>query len=228
MSKRAFIAFWTTLVFCLLLPAATAAPIPGLFNTGVDDTGALLPDGATDTHYGVVAAWIAGPRGVNDSWVSNASSLASRWIMPNPMPCCSTSDTVYSISLTFDLTGYDSTSASLSGRWATDNFGDVYLNGALLTLGHSPSAGDPLTGFSQWSPFAASSGFVAGLNTLSFRVVNSGSTGFDTDNPTGLRVEFLSSSVSAVPETSTYLMLFAGLAVLACVTRRKGTKTGLL
>lgn len=40
-------------------------------------------------------------------------------------------------------------------------------------------------------------------------------------NPTGLRVEFLSSNVAAVPEADTYAMMLAGLGLMGAIARRK-------
>ena len=71
---------------------------------------------------------------------------------------------------------------------------------------------------SGWSGFSATSGFHAGVNTLDFVVTNFAQNG---GNPAGLRVEFDSSSVTAVPEPETYAMLLGGLAVLGLVKRRR-------
>jgi len=40
-------------------------------------------------------------------------------------------------------------------------------------------------------------------------------------NPTGLRVEFLSSNVAAVPEADSYALMMAGLGLMGLVVRRK-------
>src|SRR5262249_20830562 len=65
--------------------------VPGVFNTGVDDSGNALPDGSTDTHYKLVV----NPDGtgdmplvensgvfpiVNGPWVAN--NAGSKWIGP--------------------------------------------------------------------------------------------------------------------------------------------------
>ena len=101
------------LIFGLLtcLPVSGAV-IPGLFNTGVDASGNALigGDGVTDPHWVVVG-------GSNALTYKHPAYLAedadSRWINPNG------SDTdpggSYTLRLTFDLTGFDASTAVISG-----------------------------------------------------------------------------------------------------------------
>jgi hypothetical protein len=67
----------------------SAAPIPGLFNTGVDSGGNLLPDGAIDPHYTLVASDDPHFQGPNAFTLSKGFALGwmpegpfSRWIGP--------------------------------------------------------------------------------------------------------------------------------------------------
>jgi hypothetical protein len=168
----------------LSLSSAFAAPIPGLFNTGVDESGAVLPDDAVDPHYiltfnpdgGSTEARVedstrfpivAGP------WVANTAT--SKWIGPRLFTEQSAGgDYVYT--LTFDLTGLEAATAIVNGNWATDNGGtDILING-------SPT-GITSPGFGSFTAFTISSGFIDGLNTLQF-LVNNSALGY-----TGLRVE---------------------------------------
>lgn len=171
-----------------------------LFNTGVDDAGAVLADGTVDAHYKLVvnpdstssdaivensAAFpiVAGP------WVAN--SAGSKWIGPR-------FDTVaaaggagvlgdYAYRLTFDLTGLDPATVVITGVWATDNPGpDILVNGV--------SSGQANAGnFDAFTPFTIGTGFLAGLNTLDFKV-NNLSPGY-----TGLRVERIRGLATALP-----------------------------
>lgn len=188
--------------------SAHADTITGLVNTG---TGA---SGTADTNYvlngnttGYVTqnnVWPIGP------WLAN--SATSKWITPTKNQAQSfdaTANGTYIWNLTFDLSGYNPATASFSGRFAADNSATVSLNGT--QIGTS-------AGFGSFSSFAASSGFGSGLNTLSFVVTNLKQNG---GNPTGLRAEFLASSVTAVPEPETYAMLLAGLALMGAVARRR-------
>ena len=193
--------------------AVVAAPgsfISGLYNTGIDRNA----DGIDD-HYRLSSlvsdvAYVGS--GVAASWLSNSSSAASKWLTPAPNALQSydaKSPGLYEYSLSFDLTGYREESARLAARWATDNFGEVTLNG--LTLGSSDA-------FTRWTSFEALSGFRPGLNTLTFSVTNYQQL---TGNPTGLRVEFLNSFVSPVPEPAEWLTLSAGTLLIVLQLRRK-------
>ena len=188
--------------------SAHADTITGLVNTG---TGA---SGTADTSYvlngnttGFVTQdniWPIGP------WLAN--SQTSKWITPSVDQGASfdaSSNGTYTWNLSFDLSGYNPATASFSGQFAADNSATVSLNGQ--TIGTS-------NGFSSFSSFAASSGFVSGVNVLSFVVTNLAQNG---GNPTGLRTEFLASSVTAVPEPETSAMLLAGLGLMGAVARRR-------
>lgn len=189
--------------------SAHADTITGLVNTG---TGA---SGTQDTNYvlngtsnGYVTANGTFPLAGN--WLANTDT--SKWITPSQNQGQSfdaTSNGTYIWTLTFNLSGYNPATASFSGQFAADNSATVSLNGN--TIGTS-------NGFSSFSSFAASSGFVAGTNVLSFVVTNLAQNG---GNPTGLRAEFLASSVTAVPEPETYAMLLAGLGLMGVVARRR-------
>jgi hypothetical protein len=162
-----------------------AAPIPGLFNSGVDDTGAVLADNAIDTHYTITL----NPDGglpdaiVEDStrfpivagpWMAN--STTSKWIGPRFFTEQAAGGD-YTYSITFDLTGLDPASAIVTGQWTSDNAGpDILING--VSTGNSNPGS-----FGTYTAFTISTGFIDGLNTLEFRV-NNAALGY-----TGLRVE---------------------------------------
>ena len=176
-----------------------AAPIPGLFNTGVDNLGVALPNdpGAIDPHYLLIVnpdsvspdahvqdanvfPIVAGP------WVPN--SAASRWIAPR-------FDTVgaaggnYTYRTTFDLTGLEPAFARITGEWATDDAGDILLNGTPLGIANP-------NGFGTFTPFTIPLGtpsFVAGINTLDFRL-NNGAVGY-----TGLHIRNLLGTADEPP-----------------------------
>ncbi|SHM65266.1 PEP-CTERM protein-sorting domain-containing protein [Duganella sacchari] len=199
------------------MTAAHAASITGLKNTG------LGASGSADTNYSLSAAssdtaignsvpvitydsqWPIGP------WLSNSSS--SKWITPTGSQGQSFdagSAGTYTYSLSFDLSGFNAASASFVGRLAADNAVVVKLNNQVISSA---------SGFTDWSSFSASTGFVSGLNKLDFVVTNWAQNG---GNPTGLRVEFGTSSVmAAVPEPETYAMLLGGLALVGAFARRR-------
>jgi hypothetical protein len=170
---------------CLL--ALEAAPIPGLFNTGVNDNGQLLSDNAVDPHYTLMESAdpaFPGPETRTllpgfpvGPWLAEGPD--SRWIAPRAAQSIGNQPGNYTFRTTFDLTGFDPAKASITGRWAVDNGGvDMVLNGVSLGL---VNAG----GFGGFTDFAIVSDFVEGTNTLDF-VVSNAEPGV---NPTGLRVE---------------------------------------
>lgn len=195
--------------------SAHADTIGGLYNTGLGQSG------SADTHYSLssevsstayISTEAAWP--VNDgTWLHNSDT--SKWITPllNQGQSLDPSvDGTYTYTLSFDLTGYNASTASFTGRFAADNAVSIKLNGAEIASA---------VGFGSWSNFSASNGFVAGANTLEFVVTN---YHLGSGNPTGLRVEFASSNVSAVPEPATYGMLLGGLALVGAVARRRKQK----
>jgi len=86
--------FRSSLGLALAVSVSIAAPIPGLYNTGVGTNGALLGNGAVDPHYRLVQSPDASAPGpntvvVNDTsspirtgpWLPNSAD--SRWIAPS-------------------------------------------------------------------------------------------------------------------------------------------------
>jgi len=213
-----------------LIAAATSAQavaIPGLVNTG---TGA---SGTVDTNYkfavttgtAVGTPCAGGACGVAtvdysfpmDVWLSNNSSPASKWLTPTIAQDTSydlTSAGLYTWTLTFNLTGFIPSTAALSGRFMADNSATVSLNGgSVLATANS---------FTSWTTFSAAAGFVTGLNTLTFTATNTAQA--IGPNPTGIRVEFINSDVSAVPEPSAMVLTLAGLALVGGVAKRRMAK----
>lgn len=197
--------------------SAQAASISGLVNTGVGAAGTqdanyaltvlsgatVLPNDhafiSADNVWPVGKAWLA--NSADSKWITPTSNVGA-WLDP-------VVDGVYDYRLKFDLTGFDPTTAAFTGRFAADNSVVVRLNGQEIANGHK---------FDSWRSFGASTGFIAGINTLDFIVTNGHQV---DDNPTGLRAEFVSSVVTAVPEPTTYAMLLAGLGLITYTARRR-------
>ena len=196
--------------------SAHADTISGLYNTGLGQSG------SADTHYSLSSAVSSTAYISTDSawpisdgtWLHNTAGVSS-WITPLQDQATSldpVSDGIYTYTLSFSLAGYNASSAAFTGRFAADNSVSIKLNGTEIASAN---------GFHSWHDFSASSGFLSGQNTLEF-VVNNEHLG--AGNPTGLRVEFLSSNVAAVPEPETYAMLLGGLALVGAVARRRKQK----
>jgi hypothetical protein len=173
-------------------------PIPGIFGTGVDAAGALLPDGAVDPHYTVTSSAdpnFPGPDAlvITNAWPIQAGTWvvngpASRWISltadqrSDITPATSgNAEGDYTFKTTFDLTGYNLAQVEIGGQWAVDNGGvDILLNGA--------STGITCPGFNAFAPFTLKDGLVAGPNTVEFIAHNLGDATWGI-NPMGLRVD---------------------------------------
>jgi len=166
-------------------PDVCGVSITTLFNTG------LAAGGSVDPHYKLTHsadesfpgpdAIVANPPA--GAWVSNTST--SKWISPSAnqtqSPGGGNPVGTYTYRTTFDLTGLDPGSASITGQWATDNAGmDILING--ISTGQTIGIAE----FAHFTPFSISTGFISGLNTLNFVTHNACCA---DGNPTGLRVE---------------------------------------
>lgn len=180
---------------------ALTAPVPGLFNTGVGNDGTLLPGGAIDPHWRLVASADAaapGPqtRVVREGypippWLANGPE--SKWIAPQADQSRGNAPGDYTYQLVFDLGGYEPATVVLTGRWSSDNGGvEMRLNGQVTGVTY----GGDFTSFS--AGFTLTEGFVEGTNVLEFVVNNAG----DGVNPTGFRAE-LSGTVDPLPPPGT-------------------------
>jgi hypothetical protein len=213
------------LTFLLLVPAQQAhATAITLFNTGVNATGTPLPDGTIgDPHYSLITV----PGGTTNIRVRTSAggypippyvgdNSTSAWIGPNNDAQVDGPIGTYDYRITFDLTGLNPSTASISGLWSSDNNGlAILLNGN--------NTGNPGTSFTQFTSFTSfsiplGSLFVSGINTLDFLVNNGG-------GPTGLRVEMTGqASPAGVPDSSSTLTLFCisiGALVVGCRRMKK-------
>ena len=196
-----------------LAPAAHAVAI-ALSNTGLGAEGSAEPN-YTLTSSPCASASCGGVFvAITDGypippWIAN--NAASKWIKPQGGAVDDDPDGDYTYRTTFDLTGLDPTTASITGQWATDNAGgDILVNG--ISTGYATG----IQSYLAFSAFSISGGFVAGLNTLDFLVNNDPCP---CNNPSGLRVE-MTGTAAAVPEPSTLLLMGAGVLVLLGRSRR--------
>jgi hypothetical protein len=200
----------------MALPNANAAII-NLFNTGVNAVGAPLTDNAIDPHYAITyingattaSAYVATAAGGYPIGPWLGDNTTSAWITP-AIDTNGGTNWVYRYTTTFDLTGLNPLTAVISGRWAGDDGGgasNIFLNGV--------ATGQPVAGFTSWTNFTLNSGFIAGVNTLSFQVQNSGG------GPTGVRVEMSgTATANAVPDGGSVLLLLGLLLVAGSIAPR--------
>jgi VPDSG-CTERM motif len=187
-----------------------------LFNTGVDSGGTPLPGGSIDPHWSIVAGPSTGAAFVlNNPLVGiYAQSSVSSWIWVNANGFGDVNGANYTFRLTFDLTGFNPASASLSGSWGVDNNGSIMLNGsAAIGTGALSLTGGNTGNFNIFHDFSITGGFVAGINTLDFVAENDG-------GPGGLNVTNLMGTATATgtPDAGSTLPLLgfalAGLGIL--------------
>lgn len=207
------------LTFATVIPkTAQAASIANLFTTGVDNGGNVLPLGSPDSHYKVIE--------------TNTNSFVISDVRGNYMPNNSTSEWIWqnangsptnvtrTFRTTFDLTGFDPSTALISGTWAVDNVGvDILING--VGTGHTIPYGS--AAFQLFKPFAITSGFTSGLNTLDFIVRDEGVvSAFRVGQISGTADPVSSQSV---PEPTSTLSLFAlGSLGIGAIAKRKLNK----
>lgn len=186
------------------ISTAQANPIL-LYNTGVDVFGnPLLDKSIGDPHYLLVAVpsgsstiteirtgaggfpippYIADD--ITSAWIGPAFNDPAQYPGGLPDQLIGPGG-VYDYRITFNLAGLNPNTASISGLWATDNAGsDILLNG--VSTGQTIPYGPPYS-FIDWTAFSLTSGFLSGLNTIDFLVMN-GNGSSDQAGPTALRVE---------------------------------------
>jgi hypothetical protein len=233
-----------TLVFCALVLlavpcSASIVPIPGLYNTGVDNSGQPLLNGVADPHYVISSATAPAYSGgvpvtyadltslyavYPGSWTPNRPSppspgTPSQWIgpvVPMMLPVSPSWDGDYTYVLTFNLTGLDAATAIISGLWASDNGSQIFINNT--ATGYVKGA----NGYNTLDSFTINAGFLPGLNELRF-VVNNETLDGGRPNPTGLQVANLAGTAAQLPEPFSFIV-WAGLAMtiggLACSRQR--------
>jgi hypothetical protein len=193
-----------------------------VFGTGVDSSGNVLPGGSSDPNYTVTGPGVVGtqqavvysPANLWFQWVPNDANSA--WIGFKDSSNTSPYGT-YTFTTTFDLTGYDPLTASLTGSWAADQFGTLYLNG--VAKQSVPDGNWDAANYPNLTSFTITSSFLAGVNILEFSV------NFPDDFD-GLRVRPMTLTAtplvtSGVPDGgSTAMLLSVGLAGLGWLRRK--------
>jgi hypothetical protein len=192
--------------------AAQAAPI-SIFNTGVNAGGIAVP--GNDIHYTITAS-PSGPIpaiAVNSPgfpatppgpWVINNAN--SRWIGPAASSQGPSGNYTYETRFTLPSNAILSTAVIL-GLWGTDDWSaNIFLN--------TVNNGNVSAGFTSLVPFAVTTGFQIGLNTLEFKLTNAG-------GPTGLRIDRVIGSYQVTPEPAALGLASLALVATAGVIRRR-------
>lgn len=208
--KRTLLAVVAVALFAVISQTAWAGSIN--VSTGLDSSGALITTGGQgDANWTVggnpaqvvvstSADWYGGwvADGPNSDWIAINAGTAHN----GPAP--------YTFSTTFDLTGYDLSTVSLSGFWTIDDGGMLDLNGNQIdSLSVNNNPWTSLHSFSTISSY-----FLPGINTLSITIT-------DSDNTyEGVRLQG-SVTGTTVPEPATLSLTLLGLAFLILAAWRK-------
>jgi hypothetical protein len=202
-------------------------------STGTNGSGAVLANGAVDPYWLIsVAGGAFNPAVVlypSDQCcgMESANTTRAKWINnvtnPNsPNPDGWNNDPYTVVRRTFDLSGYDPTTLSITGVWrAADGVIGAFLNGNLLfTSPLFTASGDQNTG--NWgadNPFVVALGsasFNAGVNTLDFQLetLNGVYDGLYLDAT-------VTGQVSTAPEPASIVLVATGLLAIAGVAARR-------
>lgn len=198
--------------------AANAVPITTLYNTGVSSLHVVRTNNQGETHYKLISAPPGSSTGVRTATSGNnfpippwvGDNALSGWVGPTGARDLTGPIGNYTYETTFDLSGLQASTASITGQWSVDNIGvNILLNGV--------STGITATDFTAFYPLTIKTGFIAGLNTLDFVVRNQG-------GPTGLRVEMTGSATPNavnVPEPVSLAILGSGLFAIGVLRRKR-------
>ena len=204
----------STTIFCFLatllcVPAARGDVVKNISTGWDNDTSMVIAAGQPDLEYvilppGLIATVVPEAFPI-PPWIANSST--SKWIGFDTVST-NADPIVFDFTTFVSMDGFDPATATVSGQWSTDNFGqDILINGASTGISNDGN-------FGALHAFDIPAGFFGpGQNEITFRFENA-PPGI---NPAGLRVDAV---VNAVPEPTTMLMMALALAGIVTCRRR--------
>ena len=185
----------------MLVNIASAQTLTTLFNSGVDNSNAVLAAGAADGHFLNGAAMTF--TYVNGAYASNATSA---WDANDASGGSGSYTVSYRQTFTV-LTNTKLSSINIAGQYAVDNsLNDILING------HSTSitlAGSASTNYSTFHLFTLPTSFyLIGTNTIDWSWTNTG-------GPGAINVFYTSKSYALVPEMGGIVPVI-GSSIIGC------------
>lgn len=148
----------------------------------------------------------------NGLYSAEATTPFSEWVWD---ATGTTQGQTLSFQFFFDLSGYDTSTASLTGLWGIDNAGEVFLNGNLISSLPDQTALSNFTSLTALLVSAGSSFFLPTANVLVFSV-------FNNAPPAAFRAAVtVSADAAAVPIPAALPLFAAGLSAMGFMGWRR-------
>ena len=189
--------------FLPLAPSAAAATVA---------QGATLSDGA-----GGIVLTNGNPLALqaHSSYSNEVTTPTSEWVWD---AADATQSQTLTFQFLFDLSGYNTSTASLTGLWGIDNAGDIFLNGNLISSLPDETAVSNFSSLTAILVNAGSSFFLSGANVLVFSL-------FNDAPPAAFRAAVtVSADAAAVPLPAAFPLFAAGLSAMGFMGWRRKRK----
>lgn len=202
-------------VLAALAPVAASAQTPPANTGAAANVNALFQDALWQVSTNGGASWSQAFQVQNPPSPWLAATPAYSWISATSSGTGGGGD--YLFRTLFDLTGYDASTAVMTFQCAIDNYPDA--NSYFSLNGGTPggTCGSTYNGYQFAGVNTVNSGFVSGLNTISFHFVGDGVT----DGLVVGDMSLTASAVTATPEPASMLLVATGLVGVIGAARRR-------
>jgi len=205
-------------VLAALTPVAASAQTAPANTGAAANVNALFQDALWQVSTNGGASWSQAYQVQNPPSPWQAATPTYSWISATSSGTGGGGD--YLFRTLFDLTGYDASTAAMTFQCAIDNYPDASSYFSLNGGAPGGTCGNTYNGYQFAGVNTVNSGFVSGLNTISFHFVGDGVTD-------GLVVGDMTLSaarqVTATPEPATMVLFATGFVGIVGVARRRRT-----